>query len=131
MDKYDLFLSHSHQDSVWTRRLVKSLRRYGLQVWLDQERIKAGANWGLELARGLKHSTHVVTIVDPKHTSRPNVYFEAGAAIGMGKKVTFVVPKTGYRLPSDLQGAHIVKRLTPEATARHIVRSLKLAKTSG
>lgn len=131
MDRYYLFLSHSHQDSAWTRRLVKSLRRHGIDVWLGHERFRPGANWSVELTRGLKHSAHVVTIVDPKHTSRPNLYFEAGAAIGMGKKVTFVVPKTGYRLPSDLQGAHVLKRLTPEATARQIVRSLKIAKVSG
>jgi hypothetical protein len=124
-DKFDVFISHSTRDSEWTRKLVKSLKDQGVVVWVGREQVKPGTNVASAIQLGLKKSAHVVTILDAARTPPANVFFEAGAAIGMGKKVTFVVPKD-HELKQHLGIASVVKRATPTATAKQIVRSLKV-----
>jgi uncharacterized protein (DUF4213/DUF364 family) len=45
------------------------------------------------LESGMRGSDMLVALVEPEHPAWPNLFFELGAAIGMGKKVVSVVPK--------------------------------------
>jgi hypothetical protein len=128
MAKYDVFISYSRKDRAFTRRLADSLRVEGVEVVLVDDLRKPGDNWSDILAQRIKDSSCVVSVVDPKEKTQPSLYFEAGAAIGMGKKVTFIVPPKRSAVPSDLRGSLTLKRMTPERTAKEIVNSLNLGR---
>ena len=51
---FDVFLSHSHIDSVLVEHLAKLLEdRFGLQVWLDKWVLVPGEHWQQKMARAL------------------------------------------------------------------------------
>lgn len=126
MMKYDVFVSHSHRDRSWVQRFVDGLKRNGVQVWLDVEQVGRGSDLLAIVRRGVGNSKYVLVVVDPEHTTNPNTFFEAGFAVGLGKKVVFITPERGEGLPPDLQARRSVRRSTPAATAREVIRSLNL-----
>jgi len=121
-----VFVSHSHRDRDWSRRLAKSLSSQGVKVSFSQSEGPAGAGVFSKIKRGVEQSSHVVTILDPKGMVRPSALLEAGMAVGLGKNVTFVVPETSVDLHPDLKFKHFVYRGTPEVTAKKIVGAWKL-----
>jgi len=42
---------------------------------------------------GLRESEVLVALLDAESPSKPNLFFELGAAIGMGKRVVPIIPK--------------------------------------
>jgi nucleoside 2-deoxyribosyltransferase len=126
MMRYDVFVSHSHRDRSWVRRFVDALKRNGVQVWFDVEQTGPGSDLLAAVRRAVGNSRYVLVVVDPEYTTNPNTFFEAGFAIGLGKEIIFITPKRGEGLPSDLQARRFVRRSTPAATAREVIRSLDL-----
>ena len=86
------------------------------------------------MKKGLNQSDLILTVVSPRADLRANVFFEAGAAIGMGKPVIFIVPESEIksgRLPFDLNGKKALLRRTPAATARELIHSEHLELKEG
>lgn len=54
-----IFLSHSSEDKPDVRRLAKSLRSKGINVWLDEEEIKVGESISKKIQEGLRDSTYL------------------------------------------------------------------------
>ncbi len=52
-EKYDVFISYSHQDDGAVTQLCDELKRYGLAVFRDGESIKLGAEWRQQLASAI------------------------------------------------------------------------------
>ncbi len=52
----NVFVSYSHLDIEFTRRLVDALRSWGHTPWLDSENIPKGTNWSEEIDRGIRCS---------------------------------------------------------------------------
>ena len=124
-----VFLSYAHDDKSYVSKLAESLRKEGMEVCLDTGSTKAGENWASSLESQILKSDAIITVISPQgkdESIRPNVYFEAGMAVAMGKPVSFIVPegeiKSG-RLPFALNTNKLFLRRTPAATAREVAQS--------
>ncbi len=68
-----------------------------------------------------------MALLDPESPARPNLFFELGAAIGMGKRVVPIVPKglDPAVLPLDVRLRRYLIRQTPEQTADELSNTLQ------
>jgi len=71
----------------------------------------------------------LVALLDAESSSKPNLFFELGAAIGMGKRVVAIVPKDldPSVLPLDVRLRRYLIRDTPEQTAEELSNTLQAA----
>ncbi|MGH9875319.1 MAG: toll/interleukin-1 receptor domain-containing protein [Pyrinomonadaceae bacterium] len=124
-----IFISYSNTDSEWARSFADALERHGLRVWLDKSEIQAGESWREALESGLRESDVVVALINPQTSFKANLYFELGAAIGMGKRVVPIVPREmdNSKLPFELRMRRYLVRESPENTAEQLADSLKAA----
>lgn len=120
---FKVFISHPGSDSGWAEALVASLQRHGAEAWLDVGNLKFGEARAKELECALRTSDLFVALIAADNLERPRLYFELGAALGMGKRVVGVVPH-GFdkdRLPVPLRRRpHFVKD-SPEQTAQRLL----------
>src|SRR5207237_6902636 len=93
MKKPRVFISYSNQDRDWALAFAQSLKEFGAEVWFDQWKIPAGQAWPAVLEKGLRESDVIAILINQGDLLRPNVLFEVGAAVGMGKRVVPVLPK--------------------------------------
>ena len=75
---------------------------------------------------GLRESDAMVLLISPDHITRPNLYFEIGAALGMNKAIIPVVPKDFdyHGLPLPLQRIKFLVRNSPEETAKELATAV-------
>ena len=60
-----IFISYSHKDSDYARRLADTLREEGFDVWIDA-RIDYGSQWPLELQKQLDTCDAFILIMSPR-----------------------------------------------------------------
>jgi hypothetical protein len=81
-----VFVSHSHDDDIFTARLVADLRAAGASVWVDDVGESAGIDHGDFLERinqALASSEWLVLVLTPAAVQSPWVRMEVNAALGM------------------------------------------------
>jgi hypothetical protein len=129
MDKPRVFISHSAVDADWARSFAQALQQRGVTVWFDEFDVRPGESLREALEAGLRGSEVLVALLDPEHPARPNLFFELGAAIGMGKKVVPIVPKgvDPSDLPLDVRLRRYLVRDSPEHTAEELSNALLAA----
>ena len=129
MKKRSVFISHSARDADWARSFARALKERGIDVWFDEFDVRPGESLRDALEAGLRKSDVLVALVDEESPSRPNLFFELGAAIGMGKRVVPIVPKDldPKVLPLDVRLRRHLIRNTPEQTAQELSNSLQAA----
>jgi hypothetical protein len=110
-------------ESSWAKRFSDALVKEGAKVWLAESEVKAGDSIREAIEKGLRQSELFVTLIDAKMLDSPSLFFELGAAIGMGKRVVAVVPKEidSTRLPVSLRTRRYLIKDAPEATARELL----------
>jgi hypothetical protein len=122
---YKVFISHPGSDPQWAEAFATSLQERGAEAWLDIDNLKFGEPQAGEQECALRNSDLFVALIAPDNIERPRLYFELGAALGMGKRVVGVVPH-GFdeeKLPPLLRRRpHLVKS-SPEQTARQLLAS--------
>ena len=121
MPKGQVFISYSHADAdrEWIRAFAESLRRHGAQVWLDEFELRAGEPMREMLEAALRKSDVVVSLITAESVKRPNLFFEIGAALGMGKRVVAILPHDldPSLVPQPLRTRRYLRRESPEETA--------------
>jgi hypothetical protein len=131
MEENKVFISHSHsaKDADWARSFAQALKKRGVSVWFDEFDIKPGESWRDALEAGLRGSDVLVALLDQESPSRADLFFELGAAIGMGKRVVSIVPKemAPDALPLDIRLRRYLIRDTPEQTAQELSSTLQAA----
>jgi len=129
MSKRQVFISYSGADADWARSFAEALKRHGIAVWLDQDQIVVGESLREALEMGLRESDVFVALIDPVSSLKPNLFFELGAAIGMGKRVVPIVPREfdASKLPFELRTRRYLMRDSPEDTAEELAHSLVVA----
>ena len=129
MSNPTVFISYSIGDANWARSFAEALKQRGVAVWLDQFQIAAGDSLRDALEAGLRESDVLVTLVDAGASIKPNLLFELGAAIGMGKRVVPIVPPEldASKLPSELRSRRYLLRDSPEHTADELAHALAAA----
>lgn len=93
MEKPTIFISHSVTDSEWVRSFAQALKQHGLIVCFDNFDDTPDEASASALEKWLRTSDVHVALLDRDSSRRPNVAFELGAAIGLGKKIVPIVPK--------------------------------------
>jgi hypothetical protein len=123
MSKGKIFISYSHTDSDWAQEFAKSLNRRGIKVWLDQSEVKFGDSLRDAIEKGLRESDLIVALINNESVKRPSLFFELGAALGMGKRIVGVVPKgfDASQLPQSLRLRRYIVKESPETTADMLV----------
>lgn len=124
-----VFISHTARDTEWARSFAKALKERGVSVWFDEFDVQLGDSLRDALESGLRDSDVFVALLDAEAPAKPNLFFELGAAIGMGKRVVPIVPK-GVDLgafPLDLRLRRYLVRDTPEQTAEELSATLLAA----
>jgi len=124
-----VFISHTARDTDWARSFAKALKDRGISVWFDEFDVQPGESLRDALESGLRDSDVLVALLDAEAPAKPNLFFELGAAIGMGKRVVPIVPKgiDPSALPLDLRLRRYLVRDTPEQTAEELSTTLLAA----
>ena len=97
-----IFFSYSRADgSAFALRLALDLKKEGFNVWIDQEDIRAGSEWDLEIEKALETCDCLLFIETKKSVSSNNVLDEVYYALEQKKKVIPLIvvdSKTPFRL---------------------------------
>ncbi len=64
-----VFISHSNQDSDETLFIADSLKRAGINVWVDFENIRGGADWLCEIQAGIQRCDAMVIVLSKASAS--------------------------------------------------------------
>jgi len=124
--KFNIFISHSRQDREWTRQLTTALRGRGLSVWLDEDQIKPGEEWGRKILEGLQKSSHVVFLVGRGAAGSNAVALELGMALAAGKRIIPVIDTGVARddIPGPIRRRQYLKRGDPKTVAEEIADAI-------
>lgn len=66
MRKYQAFISHSSVDKKFVRRLAKDLTQHNINVWVDENSIKAGQNIADKIQSGIDESDFLIILLTSK-----------------------------------------------------------------
>ena len=78
-----VFISYSHQDGAYARRLAEALEGLGFAVWID-ERIDYGSEWPLVIQEQLEACAALLVIMSPR--SRVSHWVQAELAYAIDQK---------------------------------------------
>src|SRR5271165_1834432 len=123
MKQRRIFISHSQDDREWVRAFAEALEAQGVQVWLDELQIPAGERLEEAIEQGLRGSDVVVFVITADSIHGPSLFFELGAAVGLGKRLVPIVSKglPPSELPYPLRVHRFLLRESPEETARNLL----------
>lgn len=124
MSTTSVFVSHAYDEAelAWSREFVQELERLGVRVWFDETSLRPGDEIGEAIEKALRESDWVLLVVSSKSVHRPNLLFELGAALTMGKRVIAVVSKDmdPAQLPSPLRTRRFILQRSPKEAAREL-----------
>lgn len=89
-----LFISYSHDNADFARRLRDQLRQWEYETWLDSDDIPRGAYWPDAIDAGLRSSDVVVGIMTPDSVASRNVKNEWDWALSNSKPLLLILQHT-------------------------------------
>ena len=99
-----IFLSHVAEDTLFAQQLARHLAKRGAEVFVDAN-ASAGEAWSQAFRREIGQASALILLI-PSETARNrnNLWFEAGAARTLGKRVLAVLPPNRHATdyPNDL-----------------------------
>src|SRR5689334_12991430 len=102
MDLKNIFFSYSRVDaSDFALKLAVDLQKEGFNVWIDQQDIRAGTEWDLEIEKALETCDCLLFIESDKSVTSTNVLDEVYYAMDQHKMVIPVIykdSKTPFRI---------------------------------
>ena len=78
-----IFLSHSHSDKSFARRIATQLRTAGTKVWFDEAELSIGDSIIDRISDGLIDATHLAIILSPNSVKSRWVKTELQIALSM------------------------------------------------
>lgn len=100
---YDVFISHSANDSPFAMKVADACRANGLEVFSDRD-LHVGVQIGDALWEALAESRALLTILSPSGPT-PNMAIEIGAARAWSKPIFAVTSDpSSTRIPTALSG---------------------------
>jgi hypothetical protein len=117
-----VFISYAYQDQDWVHEFTEELTKRGVNVWLAEKEIAIGESIADKLEEGLRSSGSVIFVLGPESIHSSNLFFELGAALGMGKRVIAVVNKeVGFAdLPGPIRLRKYLLMEDPQQTANEV-----------
>jgi len=86
-----IFFSYSRTDTDFAVKLASDLKKDGYDVWNDQEDIRAGSEWDMEIEKALTTCDCIVFIQSDKSAASTNVLDEVYYALEENKTVIPVI----------------------------------------
>ena len=86
-----IFFSYSRTDTDFAVKLALDLKKEGFDVWIDQEDIRAGSEWDLEIQNALTTCDCLLFIQSEKSAASTNVLDEVYYALEQNKRVIPVI----------------------------------------
>jgi hypothetical protein len=138
MSRPRIFVSHSNQDNLFTKKLVDDLKAMGADVWVDYEQIASG-NFAKSINEGLGTCEWVILVQTPNALASSWVREEIDAAANLRvkRRVKEVIPIiaedcAGCDVPPMWDTLHNYDATTDyERAIAGIGRALGLLKTGG
>ena len=93
-----VFVSYLRNDSELVSKLVADLRREGINVWFDRDRITPGSNWAEALHTAIANDAFFIPCFSPTYYQRTETYMEEEiriASLAMqrkAKKAATIIP---------------------------------------
>ncbi|MFK7775627.1 MAG: TIR domain-containing protein [Saprospiraceae bacterium] len=91
--KYDVFISHDHDDGDFAELIQVKLKLEGISAWLDQKRIDVGEYWMTEIDESIINSKLIIVIMSPEARKSEYVTYEWSFSIGAKKIVLPILLK--------------------------------------
>lgn len=82
-----IFISHSHDDSVFVQELAKELSSARILYWLDTDFLYAGDYWEKEIDTAIENALAVLLVMSPSAKQSEYVTYEWAYAFGVGTKI--------------------------------------------
>jgi TolB-like protein/Tfp pilus assembly protein PilF len=70
-----VFLSYASEDADAAKRICETLRRVGIEVWLDQSELRGGDAWDQQIRHQIRDCALFIPIISTNTASRPEGYF--------------------------------------------------------
>lgn len=122
-----VFISYSQFDAEWARSFAEALRTQGVDVWFDAWAVGPGQPLFEAMEAGLRSSDAIVAILPRDSGGNPNVFFELGVALGMGKLFIPIIASEVDRdaLPLGIRARQLVRMGEPEVAAREVAMAVR------
>jgi hypothetical protein len=129
MEKPGVFISHSARAAAWARLFAQALKERGVTSGSTISTFVRASRCGEAVESGMRGSDVLVSLVDPDQPAKPNLFFEIGAGMWMGKQVVSIVPKSldPDSLPLDVRLRRYLIRESPKRTAEELSNTLQAA----
>jgi hypothetical protein len=127
MTRPGVFISYSDLDRDWAEAFARLLEESGADVWFDQWKIAAGQARPALLEKGFRESDVIAVVFDRTGPFRPDLWFEFGAAVGLGKRLVPIVPSgmPSSELSYPWRVRQGIPRETPEETAKKFMAAMQ------
>lgn len=131
----DIFLSHKSADKRFVREIWNTLRVIGFSPWLDEDRMKAGANLERDLKKGFQDSCAAVFFVTPNFVDQDYLATEIDYALAEKREkkdrfsiITLLLPGDSglFGKVPDLLKTYVYRQIEPIETIRTIVEALPI-----
>jgi HEAT repeat protein len=86
-----IFISYSHVDKDFVEKLVEHCQKANIDVWLDNNDLKAGESWTAQIDEAITNASAMILILSPSSSVSPYVTYEWAFAKGLGKKIIPVI----------------------------------------
>ena len=137
----EVFLSHKSNDKSLVREIALTLSSIGYSPWLDEDKMKAGANLERSIRSGFENSCAAVFFITPNFKDEGYLASEIDYAIAEKREkgdkfviITLLIPddKGSYGEVPKLLKSYVWKEIEPIQAIRTIVEALpiKLNKVS-
>ena len=100
------FVAYSRENSDFTLGLADSLRRTGLELWIDRD-IGGGERWDDSIEAAISRCRGLVVILTPQAIRSNNVKDEVNFALDKGKRI-IPVPASKCEIPLRLRRVQYV-----------------------
>jgi len=107
-NKLNIFLCHTTKDKPQVRDYYYRLVDDGYPAWLDEEKLKPGHDWKLEIGKAIQNSNVIVVFISKKSIDKEGyVQREISEAVELAEKNT----KPTLIIPARLEECSIPKKL--------------------
>ena len=126
MSDTKVFISHSHDDSGWSRAFVDALAKKGLSLWYDDLDLKPGDRLSDAIDRALRESDAIVFILSPGAIDSKALFWELGAAVALNKQIIPIIwdDLDRSKVPVPLLQKRYLVRREPDETAEEVARAV-------
>jgi TIR domain len=101
-----IFISHSHKDTSFVTALQRTLATYGVDTWVDRNKLIGGEAWPQGLRSAIEHCDAFILVLSPSALASKMVREEYQLAQSLGKRIFPVLYKRVRRPPEEIRDLH-------------------------